>query len=97
MNDVDMVFILVIQLARLPIVIIVSYVARDCFTRLNGIIANFNYCDSQTKYRIFVSLCTSYHGSCLWDLQHKLVDLCVLYNMSKGYQAPICVTEEYPV
>ena len=39
-------------------------------TRMNGILANFNYCDLQTKYRIFVSYCTLYYGSCLWDLQH---------------------------
>ena len=50
-------------------------VARDCLTHLNGILANFNYCDLQTKYRLFVSYCTSYYGSCLWDLQHKLVDV----------------------
>ena len=42
-------------------------------THLNGILANFNHCDLQTKYRIFVSYCTSYYGSCLWDLQHRLV------------------------
>ena len=70
-----MVFILVIQLARLPIVIMVSDVARDFLTHLNGILANFNHCDLQTKYRLFVSYCTSYYGSCLWDLQHKLVDV----------------------
>ena len=28
----------------------------------------------QTKYRLFVSYCSLYYGSCLWDLQHKLVD-----------------------
>ena len=50
-------------------------VARDFLTHLNGILANFNYCDLQTKYRLFVSYCTSYYGSCLWDLQHKLVDV----------------------
>ena len=50
-------------------------VARDFLTHLNGILANFNHCDLQTKYRLFVSDCTSYHGSCLWDLQHKLVDV----------------------
>ena len=50
-------------------------VARDFLTHLNGILANFNYCDLQTKYRQFVSYCTSYYGSCLWDLQHKLVDV----------------------
>ena len=50
-------------------------VARDFLTYLNGILANFNYCDLQTKYRLFVSYCTSYYGSCLWDLQHKLVDV----------------------
>ena len=49
-------------------------VTRDFLTHLNGILANFNYCDLQTKYRLFVSYCTSYYGSCLWDLQHKLVD-----------------------
>ena len=53
-------------------------VARDFLTHLNGILANFNYCDLQTKYRLFVSYCTSYYGSCLWDLQQKLVD--VLYT-----------------
>ena len=50
-------------------------VARDFLTHLNGILANFNHCDLQTKYRLFVSYCTSYYGSCLWDLQHKLVDV----------------------
>ena len=50
-------------------------VARDLLTHLNGILANFNHCDLQTKYRLFVSYCTSYYGSCLWDLQHKLVDV----------------------
>ena len=69
-----MVFILVIQLARLPIDM-VRDVARDFLMHLNGILANFNYCDLQTKYRIFVSYCTSYYESCLWDLQHKLVDV----------------------
>ena len=44
-------------------------------THLNGILANCIYCDLQTKYRIFVSYYTSYYGSCLWDLQHKLVDV----------------------
>ena len=53
----------------------VSDVARDFLTHLNGILANFNYCDLQTKYRLFVSDCISYYGSCLWDLQHKLVDV----------------------
>ena len=33
------------------------------------------YCDLQAKYRLFVSYCTSYYGSCLWDLQHKLVEV----------------------
>ena len=50
-------------------------VATDFLTHLNGILANFNHCDLQTKYRLFVSYCTSYYGSCLWDLQHKLVDV----------------------
>ena len=50
-------------------------VARDFFTHLNGILANFNYCELQTKYRLFVSYCTSYYGSCLWDLQQKLADV----------------------
>ena len=40
----DMVFILVIQLARLPIVM-VRDVARDFLTHLNGILANFNHCE----------------------------------------------------
>ena len=44
-------------------------------THLNCILWYFNYCDLQTKYRLFVSYCTSYYGSCLWDLQHKLVDV----------------------
>ena len=34
-------------------------VARDFVTHMNGILANFNYCDLQTKYRLFVSYCTS--------------------------------------
>ena len=50
-------------------------VARYLLTHLNGILANFNHCDLQTKYRLFVSYCTSYYGSCVWDLQHKLVDV----------------------
>ena len=48
-----MVFILVIQLARLPIVM-VRDVARDFLTHLNGILANFNYCDLQTKFRLYI-------------------------------------------
>ena len=40
----DMVFILVIQLARLPIVM-VRDVARDFLTHLNDILANFNHCE----------------------------------------------------
>ena len=50
-------------------------VARDVLTHLNGILANIYYCDLQTKYRTFVSYYTSYYESCMWDLQHKLVDV----------------------
>ena len=53
----------------------VRYVARYLLTHMNVILANFNHCDFQTKYRLFVSFCTSYNGSCQWDLQLKLVDV----------------------
>ena len=71
-------------------------VARGFLTHLNGILANFNHCDLQTKYRLFVSYCTSYYGSCLWDLQHKLVDVFIqhgerLSDVYSGYRGMLIV------
>ena len=55
----DMVFMLVIQLARLGLLIVCLWY-------------EMSHCDLQTKYSLFVSYCTSYYGSWLWDLQHRV-------------------------
>ena len=41
---------------------------------LNGKLSIFGFCDFQTKYYLFVSYCTSFHGVRLWDLQHRSVN-----------------------
>ena len=60
-----------------------SITIRDLNCRMNSLLADFSYCNSDTIYMLFKSYCMNIYGSQVWKFYKKEVNIC-LYCMAKS-------------
>ena len=53
---------------------VIRDMSHDLTWRVNSVLAYFRFCNSNTKFELVMSYCTSFYGSCLLNLQDKSVD-----------------------